>query len=207
MFQDKLCWFHPRKYDATNTHLRSSPSVVKHLPGLLCGEFAAHRPVTRSFDVFFDLHPNKWLSKQWRRWLFETPSHWLWRHCNDMRPNNHHQSAVAVQYAKITTDLQNNIPVTNYMAYIEIEHSQTFNQINNSVETFCKWITVQGIVFCQQYCNFMMYTPFLIEQGDINFIIIFSKFQLVWLTSAFTWMVAAHLHLVPHICVSELGQL
>ena len=29
------------------------------------GEFPTQRPVTRSFDVFFDLHPNKRLSKQW----------------------------------------------------------------------------------------------------------------------------------------------
>ena len=28
------------------------------------GEFPAQRPVTRSFDVFFDLRPNKQLSKQ-----------------------------------------------------------------------------------------------------------------------------------------------
>ena len=28
------------------------------------GEFPAQRPVTRSFEVFFDLHPNKPLSKQ-----------------------------------------------------------------------------------------------------------------------------------------------
>ena len=28
------------------------------------GEFPAQRPVTRSFDVFFDLRLNKWLSKQ-----------------------------------------------------------------------------------------------------------------------------------------------
>ena len=28
------------------------------------GEFPAQRPVTRSFDVFFDLCPNKQLSKQ-----------------------------------------------------------------------------------------------------------------------------------------------
>ena len=28
------------------------------------GEFPAQRPVTRSFDVFFYLHLNKWLSKQ-----------------------------------------------------------------------------------------------------------------------------------------------
>ena len=46
------------------------------------GEFPTHRPVTRSFDVFFDPRLNKRLSKQlWRRW-FETPSRSLWRHCN-----------------------------------------------------------------------------------------------------------------------------
>ena len=27
------------------------------------GEFPAQRPVTRSFDVFFVMHPNEWLSK------------------------------------------------------------------------------------------------------------------------------------------------
>ena len=46
------------------------------------GEFPAQRPVTRSFDVFFDLHLNKRLSKQWWGWWFETPSCPLWRHCN-----------------------------------------------------------------------------------------------------------------------------
>ena len=50
----------------------------------LPGEFPTHRPVTRSFDVFFDLHPNKQLSKQCWGWWFETPSWWLWRHRNDM---------------------------------------------------------------------------------------------------------------------------
>ena len=29
------------------------------------GEFPAQRSVTRSFDVIFDLRPNKRLSKQW----------------------------------------------------------------------------------------------------------------------------------------------
>ena len=44
------------------------------------GEFHAQRPLTRSFDVFFDLHLNEWLSKQSRGWWFETPSRPLWRH-------------------------------------------------------------------------------------------------------------------------------
>ena len=46
------------------------------------GEFPSQRPVTRSFAVFFDLHPNKQLSKQWWGWWFETPPSPLWRHRN-----------------------------------------------------------------------------------------------------------------------------
>ena len=45
-------------------------------------EFPAQRPVTRSFEVFFDLRPNKRLSKQSWVWWFETPSRPLWRHRN-----------------------------------------------------------------------------------------------------------------------------
>ena len=47
------------------------------------GEFPSQRPGTRSFDVFFDLHLNKRLSKQSRGWWFETLSPPLWRRCND----------------------------------------------------------------------------------------------------------------------------
>ena len=46
------------------------------------GEFPTQRPVTRSLDVFFDLHLNKRLSKQPWGWWFETLSWSLWRHCN-----------------------------------------------------------------------------------------------------------------------------
>ena len=49
------------------------------------GEFPSQRPVTRSFDVFFDLCLNKRLSKPSRRRWFETPSRSLWRHCNVSR--------------------------------------------------------------------------------------------------------------------------
>ena len=46
------------------------------------GEFPSQRPVTQSFDVFFDLRLNKRLSKQSWGWWFETPSCSLWRHRN-----------------------------------------------------------------------------------------------------------------------------
>ena len=46
------------------------------------GEFPTQRPVTRSFDVYFDLRPNERLSKQWWGWWLETLSRSLWRHRN-----------------------------------------------------------------------------------------------------------------------------
>ena len=50
---------------------------------LVPDEFPAQRPVTRSFDGFFDLRLNKRLSKQSWGWWFQTLSRPLWRHCND----------------------------------------------------------------------------------------------------------------------------
>ena len=47
------------------------------------GEFPTQRPVTRGFDVFFDLCLNKKLNKQSWSWWFETLSSSLWRHCNE----------------------------------------------------------------------------------------------------------------------------
>ena len=46
------------------------------------GEFPTQRPVTRSFDVFFDMRLNKRLCKQSWGWWFETLSRLLWRNCN-----------------------------------------------------------------------------------------------------------------------------
>ena len=46
------------------------------------GEFPAQRPVTRSFDIFFDLRLNNRLGKQSWCWWFETLWRSLWRHCN-----------------------------------------------------------------------------------------------------------------------------
>ena len=46
------------------------------------GELPAQRPVTRSFDAFFDLHLNKRLSTQSRRWWFGTPPRSLSHRCN-----------------------------------------------------------------------------------------------------------------------------
>ena len=68
--------------------MTSSNGSIVRITGLcagnspVTGEFLAQRPVTRSFDVFFDLRLNKRLSKQTWGWWFEMPSHSLGRHCN-----------------------------------------------------------------------------------------------------------------------------
>ena len=48
------------------------------------GEFPTQRPVTRNFDVFFDLLLSKRLSKESWGWWFETLLRPLWRHCNGL---------------------------------------------------------------------------------------------------------------------------
>ena len=64
----------------------------------VAGEFPSQRPVTRSFGVFFDVRPNKRLSKPWRRQWFETTSHSLWRHRN--------VSGFSLQYHKLISHLK-----------------------------------------------------------------------------------------------------
>ena len=62
--------------------MTSSNGTIFRVTDHLCGEFPAPWPVTRSFDVFFDLRLNKQLSKQPWGWWFETPPWSLWRQCN-----------------------------------------------------------------------------------------------------------------------------
>ena len=65
---------------------------------LVTREFPTQRPVTQSFDVFFDLRPNKRLSKQSRGWWFETLPCSLWCHCNaDTEYTVHQYSDVFIQ--------------------------------------------------------------------------------------------------------------
>ena len=60
--------------------MTSSNGTFSALPDIcagnspVTGEFPTQRPVTRSFDIFFDLRLNKRLSKQRWGWWFETSS-------------------------------------------------------------------------------------------------------------------------------------
>ena len=86
--------FHAMLSAVVNKHLSWRRQQMKTFSVLLAicagnspvpGELPAQRPVTRSFGVFFDLRPNKRLSKQWWGWWFETPLSPLWRHCNALK--------------------------------------------------------------------------------------------------------------------------
>ena len=89
-------WLGPRNRGGFSIYMMtSSNGNIFHVTGLCAGnspvtdESPSHGPVTRSFDVFFDLGLNKRLSKQSRSWWFETPSCALWRHCNDVATTAH----------------------------------------------------------------------------------------------------------------------
>ena len=69
-------WRHPKETFSTILVLwEGNPPLIGGLP--------SQRPVTGSFDVFFDLRLNKWLNKQLKRRWFETPSRSWWRHYDD----------------------------------------------------------------------------------------------------------------------------
>ena len=105
------------------------------------GEFPAQRPVTRSFDVFFDLHPNKRLSKQWRGWWFETLSCALWRHRN-----------IEKKMPTFTT-----LEDVNTTTYIGTSHDNVFNVLS----------LIQLISFSPKGC-FILYNDkntFCFEKG------------------------------------------
>ena len=78
------------KYQIYSSWWRHQMKKEFRVTGLLCGEFTGsgefptQRPMTRSFDVFFDLRLNKRLSKQPWGWWFETPSRSLWRQCYEL---------------------------------------------------------------------------------------------------------------------------
>ena len=69
-----LWWSHQMETYTLLLALRAGNSPVT-------GGFPSQRPVTRTFDVFFDLCRNTRLSKQSRRRCFESS---LWRHCNNI---------------------------------------------------------------------------------------------------------------------------
>ena len=85
MFGTGAIWKANRGTLTKHEYMRTSSNGNNvRVTGHLCveftgpGEFPRQRPVTRSFDIYFDLRPNIRLSKQSWGWWFETPSRTLW---------------------------------------------------------------------------------------------------------------------------------
>ena len=106
--------------------MTSSNGTFSALP--VTDEFPAQRPVTRSFDGFFDLRLNKCLNKQSWGWWFETPSWPLWRHCNGLSSHRYFSYEIGIP-----------IPVWQHR-YMETTHwVPHVIKLNNTVEfNVCK---------------------------------------------------------------------
>ena len=89
------------------------------------GDFPSQRPVTRSFDVFFDLHLSKWLSKPSDRRWFETQSRSLWRHCNDeidlRNGNDNFPTLLWIRSVSLRQNIKNQHNI--YICYMYLDNS------------------------------------------------------------------------------------
>ena len=92
----------------------------------------SQKPVTRSFDVFFDRRLNNRLSKQSWGWWFETLSRPLWRHCNGGRDIRWRY----MQYGLLYISVLNSTFVAFYCIPCKIEINHTTSML-------------QGLIYCE----------------------------------------------------------
>ena len=122
--------------------MTSSNGSIFLVTGHLCGHRwipRIQRPVTRSFDVFFDLRLNIRLSKQSWGWWFETPSRPLWRHCSVYDVGRHHSGEYHWTF---------------WLAECVLPDWYTIFQVS-----FCMWFKLVADVifhFCRAFAHFLM---------------------------------------------------
>ena len=105
-------------------------------------EFPTQRPVTRNFDVFFDLRLNKQLSKQSWGWWFETPS------CSLFTEDKATLVQVMAWCHQGTSDYLNQCWPRSLSPYDVTRPQLVKNQQ--------KIITLLSIILPQQWCNIVM---------------------------------------------------
>ena len=130
------------------------------------GEVPTQRQVTRTFDVYFDLRPNKRLSKQSWGWWFETPSHPLWRHCNVLSLHSVVAASSNVNHTNMAVIVSFIIESTAYEGFAYIALHLNWGYVN-------RWKIVQNgwhkeNNFCNDHyvsCTIVLvviWTPFVI---------------------------------------------
>ena len=135
---------------------------------LWTGGFPSQRPVTGSFDVFFDLCLNKWLSKQSRRHWFETPSHSLSHHCNgsDYKLNKYWLSAYMMTMTHLHTDDTSGGHFKNTYELLNLR-TRTISMYKNHI------FQCMGKIFCVEFQTVPLKfrTKYLIHTlKDVDFI-------------------------------------
>ena len=139
------------------------------------GDFPSQRPVTQSFDVFFDLRQNKRLSKQSWGWWFETPLRPSCRHCNvtndDLMYWHIYSSKVSVSYlieaewriyasVNYAIILYNNLSPVRCQAIIRINGNDKMikleSKFQNVIQEKCRslWLGL-NVLNSSCYCVFM----------------------------------------------------
>ena len=106
------------------------------------GEFPAQRPVTQSFDVFFDLCLNKRLNKQSWGWWFETPSRLLRRHRNEIYMTYPAYPHTCLHTRSFTQ-----------MTHCDWLHLQSENNMRPFLSSGCKHQISQGIHYSVPWRN------------------------------------------------------
>ena len=169
---------HRRTHNPRNTTAESSiwwRHQMDTFPALLAicagnspvtDEFPTQRPVTRSFDVLFDLRLNKRLNKQSWCWWFETPSRPLWSRCNDipfMRIQQAHWAfaweclnAWYIVYASHSIDIY----MANMLISLDCTKSQKYNSYAFTVTSFYQWLNKANerrCYMCKVLSNWLMH--------------------------------------------------
>ena len=139
------------------------------------GEFPSQRPVTRSFDAFFDLRLNKQLSKQSRSWWFEAPSRPLWRHCNAKKYSNGSYFVIVrragLLWSQRDFEWRWSVPLFKCLTVLEFSFIlfdlclliTFFNSIMNYVPIVTFWIFtyhkiwILSIMFCSIWSYWIIY--------------------------------------------------
>ena len=125
--------------------MTSSNGNIFRVTGPLCGEFTGpgefptQRPVTRSFDVFFDLRLNKRLSKQPWGWWFETLSWSLWRQCN-VAWNGDMDSPRALMWPNQNETKQNCVHIWWDLLYLCSDRLSPCTWWRHEMETLSAWL-------------------------------------------------------------------
>ena len=118
------------------------------------GEFPAQRPVTRGYDVFFNLRLNKQLTKQSWGWWFATPSCPLWRHCNEVVLLGTKPLHTSIMYCLLDHTYENRSEIRNKIRFsIKKRHlkcrqqnSRHFVSISTSWHLFCAKAQTQHFI-------------------------------------------------------------